>query len=312
MNPTAIKTELPPATRLHKASFVVFFAGLLCPLLLADEPATEKKPVVSPQLSGGGLEIRHKLEGKKLRELSVLPAGMTNTLPKVQGDPTAGVEVELQVTGQDWSSHAKKLIGGNPGKGLIYLGQQTLESKSGRHEVLLQQAPELGLRVESHYEFFQDVPVMRRWSRVVNEGKAPVGIEHVSSAMVYNFANFGPQQQLDERSAVAVRAAVALGLSGERLLQSHRDHVQQRRQLVHDVAVAHRHGREPRHRRYLVLADRTQRFVALGNFRNRQPHELSLSRRAGRTFQRGVEKPPTRSELRFRPGSRGLREGRLQ
>jgi len=157
---------------------------------IPEGPAVEIKPALAvPQLSGGGLEVRYKLEGKKLRGMSLLPAGMTNQPVKAVGD----AEVELQVTGLNWAAHhAKKLIAGNPGTELVYLGQQTLESKSGRHEVLLQQAPELGLRVESHYEFFQDIPVMRRWSRLVNEGKLPVGIEHVSSAMVYNFANFGP------------------------------------------------------------------------------------------------------------------------
>ena len=169
--------------------------AMLCPLLLADEPkAAEKKPaVVAPQLNGGGLEIRHELQDGKLRQISLLPTGVTNQPAKTQADPSTGVEVEMQVTGLNWGAHhAKKLIGGNPGTELIYLGQQTLESKLGQHQVLLQQSPDLGLRVESHYEFFQDVPVMRRWTRVVNESQSPVGIEDVSSAMIYNFANFGP------------------------------------------------------------------------------------------------------------------------
>ncbi|TAN38837.1 MAG: alpha-galactosidase [Verrucomicrobia bacterium] len=189
MNPTTPQTERRSATRLRTTSCVVLAIGLLCPLLPADEPAAEKKaPLIAPQLSGGGLEVRYKLEGRKLRELSVLPAGMTNKPVKAVGD----VEVELQVTGLNWAGHhAKKLIAGNPGTQLIYLGQHTLESKLGRHEMLLQRAPDLGLRVESHYEFFQDIPVMRRWTRVVNESQTPVGLEHVSSAMVYNFANFG-------------------------------------------------------------------------------------------------------------------------
>jgi alpha-galactosidase len=166
--------------------FIVLLASRLCPLVFAAEPVT-------PRLSGGGLDVRHKLDGQKLRAVALLPAGMTNQLPNVQGDPTAGVEVALQVTGLNWAGHhAKKLIGGNPGTQLIYLGQRTEESKSGRHEVLVQQAPDLSLRVESHYEFFQGIPVMRRWTRVVNEGQKPVGLEHVRSAMVYNFANFGP------------------------------------------------------------------------------------------------------------------------
>ena len=173
---------------------VIMSAGMLCPLMLAGEQAAAEKKlaVVAPQLNGGGLEIRHELQGQLLRQVSVLPAGMTNQLAKSPPEPTAGAEVELQCTGLNWDAHhAKKLIGGNPGTRMIYLGQQTLESKLGQHQVLLQQSPELGLHVESHYEFFKDIPVMRRWTRVVNQGQSLVGIEHVSSAMVYNFANYG-------------------------------------------------------------------------------------------------------------------------
>ena len=201
MAPTTLKTKRPASTRRRKVVsrnlpglFVILSAGIFCSRLLADDSAGEKKSsVMVPQLSGGGLEIRNELQDGKLRQVSLLPSGVTNQLAaKAQPDPSAGVEVELQCTGRNWDAHhAKKLIGGNPGKELIYVGQQTRASTMGRHEVLLQRTPELGLQVESHYEFFQDIPVMRRWSRVVNESQAPVGIEHVSSAMVYNFANYG-------------------------------------------------------------------------------------------------------------------------
>jgi alpha-galactosidase len=171
---------------LHKF-LIVMSTGMLCPLLMAQEPKA-----VAPQLNGGGLEIRHELHGQTLRQVSLLPSGVTGRLPKAQRDATAGVEVELQVTGMNWNTHhAKKLIGGEPGTQLKYLGQQAVESKLGEHQVLLLQSPETGLRVESHYEFFKDIPVVRRWTRLVNQGQSPVGIEHASSAMIYNFANYG-------------------------------------------------------------------------------------------------------------------------
>ena len=107
----------------------------------------------------------------------------------------AEVEVALQVTGRNWDEHhAKKLVGGNPGTELIYRGQRDEPSPGGHHTVLTLQAAEPKLDVESHYQFFDGVPVVRRWTRLVNRGAAPAGIEHVSSAMLYRFANFGARE----------------------------------------------------------------------------------------------------------------------
>ena len=48
--------------------------------------------------------------------------------------------------------------------------------------------PVLKLAVESVYEAFDGVPVVRRYSRVTNNGSAAVGIEFLSSAMLHGLA----------------------------------------------------------------------------------------------------------------------------
>jgi alpha-galactosidase len=52
--------------------------------------------------------------------------------------------------------------------------------------------PVLKLSVESVYEAFDGVPVVRRYSRVTNKGASPVGLEFLSSAMLHGLA--APQE----------------------------------------------------------------------------------------------------------------------
>ena len=47
----------------------------------------------------------------------------------------------------------------------------------------------LPLKIESVYDAFDGVPVVRRYSRVTNTGNSPVGIEFVSSAMLHGLAS---------------------------------------------------------------------------------------------------------------------------
>jgi len=47
----------------------------------------------------------------------------------------------------------------------------------------------LKLRLESVYESFDGLPVVRRCSRVTNEGSLPVGIEFLSPAMLHGLAD---------------------------------------------------------------------------------------------------------------------------
>ena len=52
--------------------------------------------------------------------------------------------------------------------------------------------PVLKLSVESVYEAFDGVPVVRRYSRITNSGGSPVGLEFLSSAMLHGLA--APQE----------------------------------------------------------------------------------------------------------------------
>lgn len=65
------------------------------------------------------------------------------------------------------------------------MGRREEATPGGKRMVVTHTDPILRLRVESVYEAFDGVPVVRRHSRVTNEGKEPVGIEFLSSAMLH-------------------------------------------------------------------------------------------------------------------------------
>lgn len=76
-----------------------------------------------------------------------------------------------------------------PGGRLIYAGRKEEPTASGKRLILTQFDPMLRIRVESVYESFGDLPVVRRFTRVSNYGSRNVGIEYVSSAMLHNLAS---------------------------------------------------------------------------------------------------------------------------
>lgn len=68
----------------------------------------------------------------------------------------------------------------------------------------------LKLRIESVYEAFEGIPVVRRYSRVTNVGSSPAGIEFLSSAMLHGLA--APQEYDRElRIHVALNSWMAEG-----------------------------------------------------------------------------------------------------
>ena len=101
----------------------------------------------------------------------------------------SGVETAILCTGENADDHhGMKFTGGMPGGRMIFSGTQESETATGRQMVITQFDPDLALKVESFYESFQNVPVLRRFTRVTNLGKQEVGIEYLSSAMLHNLA----------------------------------------------------------------------------------------------------------------------------
>ncbi len=135
--------------------------------------------------------------GKKLRLQTLLPDGVAAPGILPAATDVSGLEVSIHCTGEDPADHhGLKLTGGTPGIRMEFLGKREDSTANGRRLTLYHFDPALGLRVESIYETFGEIPVVRRSTRVTNTGKQSVGIEYLSSAMLTNLA---PPREFEEQ-----------------------------------------------------------------------------------------------------------------
>ncbi len=125
-------------------------------------------------------------------------------------DDSSGVEVALQCSGENSPDQGMKSGIGQPGMRLLFAGKREESARGGKRLVCIHTDANLHLRVESVYESFDGLPVLRRFSRVTNEGNSPVGIEFLSSAMLHGLAD--PQNYDRElRIHLAVNSWMAEG-----------------------------------------------------------------------------------------------------
>lgn len=119
----------------------------------------------------------------RLRQRRLIPV---DTSPLT--DDASGVEVALQCSGENSPDQGMKSATGQPGARLLFMGKREESTARGARLICMHSDPALQLSVESVYESFDGVPVVRRHSRVTNTGTAPVGIEFLSSAMLHGLA----------------------------------------------------------------------------------------------------------------------------
>ncbi|MGO9776585.1 MAG: alpha-galactosidase [Terracidiphilus sp.] len=133
------------------------------------------------------LNFAYEVSEQKLRQRIVLPSRMAHgKMPPVV---SSGVETAIQCSGENSLDQGMKLGAGMPGARLLYQGKREEATAKGRRLILSHVDPALGVHVDSFYESFNGVPVVRRWTRVTNTGSAPVGIEALSSAMLHGLAD---------------------------------------------------------------------------------------------------------------------------
>ena len=142
----------------------------------------------------------------RLRQKRLVPAGV----PPVANEDSSGVEVALQCSGENSPDQGMKSAMGQPGARLLFAGRREESTATGKSLVCMHTDPILHLNVESFYESFDGVPVIRRYSRVTNTGTSPAGIEFLSSAMLHGLA--APQDYDRElRIHLAVNSWMAEG-----------------------------------------------------------------------------------------------------
>jgi len=135
-----------------------------------------------------GLIFSFEVTAGKLRQKRLVVAGAVSA----GADNSSGVEIALQCSGENSSDQGMKSGVGQPGSRLLFAGRREEASHAGKRLVCGHTDPVLKLSVESVYEAFDGVPVVRRYSRITNGGSSPVGLEFLSSAMLHGLA--APQE----------------------------------------------------------------------------------------------------------------------
>ncbi len=121
-----------------------------------------------------------------MRQHLFLPSGTEAPQDSLQW---SGVEVGLLCTGEDSPDSGLKQSGGSPGARLTFVAKDERQNDNGKTLVLRHTDSLLHLNVESYYEAFDGLPIVRRHVEISNTGEQPVGIEYLSSAMLHGLAN---------------------------------------------------------------------------------------------------------------------------
>jgi len=157
------------------------------------------------QWETGNLVFSFDVQAGKLRQKRLVP-----TAGLVEPDNSSGVEVALQCSGENSPDQGMKSGMGQPGARLSFAGYREESTGAGKRLICTHTDSLLNLQVNSVYEGFDDVPVVRRRVRVKNHGNAAVGIEFLSSAMLHGLA--APQEYDRElRIHVAMNSWMAEG-----------------------------------------------------------------------------------------------------
>jgi alpha-galactosidase len=171
--------------RFLTSSGVAAFAALVPSIsALASVP----EPSEPFQWESNDLIFSFDITAGRLRQKRLVPADAM----ALGEDKSSGVEVALQCSGENSPDQGMKSGMGQPGVQLLFAGKREESTRGGKRLVYLHTDANLNLRVESVYESFDGVPVVRRYSRVTNAGSSPVGIDFLSSAMLHGLA--APQE----------------------------------------------------------------------------------------------------------------------
>jgi alpha-galactosidase len=146
--------------------------------------APDSKNLQPFQWTAGDLTFSFDVQAGRLRQQRLVPSSAVAQ----QGENSSGVEVALQCSGENSPDQGMKSAMGQPGARLLFAGHREEAAPGGKRLICMHTDPVLNLQVESVYDAFDGVPVVRRHSRVANFGTSAVGIEFLSSAMLHGLA----------------------------------------------------------------------------------------------------------------------------
>lgn len=163
---------------------------------MAPPVAARSGPQVPPQYEpftweAAGLVFSFEFLDHRLRFRHVLPEGASAPANVPAANDVSGLETSIHLAGEDVPDHhGAKFTGAYPGIRMVFAGNREEAKRQGKRLILTHHDPTTDLDISSIYETFgDDIPVVRRTTRVMNRGAAPVGVEYLSSAMLNNFAS---------------------------------------------------------------------------------------------------------------------------
>lgn len=122
----------------------------------------------------GQLQFEFSVVEGRLRQHLILPVGVE---PPDGSWQWAGVESALLCSGEDSPDSGMKQSAGSPGQRLKFVAKDERQSDRANTLVLRHADADLHLDLESHYEAYEGLSVVRRHVEISNTGKEPVGIE---------------------------------------------------------------------------------------------------------------------------------------
>ncbi len=149
-----------------------------------NSPAVKNKKLLTIEENGLFLVLAVNPKGTvSLEHFGTAPL-RPETLPSEDQFCEALALAHVHVTGQNnHGHHAAKHTGSNPGGGYsCYVSHTDTRNENGRKLEITQESDRL--RIVSHIQFFDGIPVVRAWTEVSNVWKKPVGIEYISSFAV--------------------------------------------------------------------------------------------------------------------------------
>src|SRR5215472_9493489 len=189
----------------NRRRFIKTGGGMAIGALVPFRLVADQKNLQPFRWMTGNLVFSFDVQGGKLRQKCLLPSGSV-----MQQNSSSGVEVALQCSGENSPDQGMKSGMGQPGARLLFAGYREESTGAGKRLICTHADSLLNLQVDSVYEGFDGVPVVRRHSRVTNNSGAAIGIEFLSSAMLHGLAD--PQEYDRElRIHVAMNSWMAEG-----------------------------------------------------------------------------------------------------
>jgi alpha-galactosidase len=148
--------------------------------------SAESDPAERFSWNTGQLRFEFSVAEGRLRQHLFLPVGVE---PPQESLLWSGVESALLCSGEDSPDSGMKQSAGSPGQRMKFVAKDEQRSDRGKTLVLKHTDADLHLDLQSHYEAFDGLSVVRRHVEISNTGNKAIGIEYLSSAMLHGLAD---------------------------------------------------------------------------------------------------------------------------